>query len=84
MIADVSGMICDGAKPGCSLKIATALSSAWQCARLALRHVAAGSLDGIVDGDVEKTIENLGILGSRGMQETDGVILQMMVEKKNA
>ncbi len=84
MVADISGIICDGAKPGCSLKIATSLQSAWQCARLALHHVAAGGLDGIVDDDVEKTIHNLGTLGSAGMQTTDGVILQMMVDKKNA
>lgn len=84
MVADISGIICDGAKPGCSLKIATSLQSAWQCARLALHHVAAGGLDGIVDDDVEKTIHNLGTLGSAGMQTTDGVILQMMVEKKNS
>lgn len=81
MVADISGIICDGAKPGCSLKIATSLSSAWQCSRLALRHVAVGRLDGIVDGDVEQTIRNLGALGNDGMQVTDGVILNMMVKK---
>lgn len=79
MIADVSGIICDGAKAGCSLKIGTVVASAFQCAMLALRDYSAGDLDGIVSADVESTIHNLGILGSRGMADTDQVILDMMV-----
>lgn len=79
MIADVSGIICDGAKAGCALKIATVISSAYQCSLLALRDFGAGELDGIVRADVESSIRNLGELGNRGMSDTDRVILDMMV-----
>lgn len=79
MIADVSGIICDGAKAGCSLKIATVIASAFQCSMLALKNSSAGEMDGIVATDVENTIRNLGELGNRGMADTDRVILDMMV-----
>ncbi len=79
MIADVSGLICDGAKAGCALKIATVISGAFQCSVLALKNYSAGDLDGIVTNDVENTIRNLGELGNRGMVDTDKVILDMMV-----
>ena len=81
MIADISGLICDGAKSGCALKIASSVSSAIQCAQLALAGVGASPLDGIIAGDVEKTIRNLGNLGSEGMQSTDRVILDMLISK---
>ena len=81
MIADISGLICDGAKPGCALKIASSVASAMQCARLALAGVSAGNLDGIVTENVEKSIRNLGNLGNAGMEETDRVILDMMISK---
>ena len=79
MIADVSGIICDGAKAGCALKIATVIASAFQCAMLALKNYSAGELDGIVSDEVENAIRNLGELGNRGMADTDRVILDMMV-----
>lgn len=79
MVADVSGIICDGAKAGCALKIATVISSAYQCSLLALKNSGAGELDGIVGADVENSIRNLGVLGNRGMADTDRVILDMMV-----
>lgn len=79
MIADVSGIICDGAKAGCALKIGTVVASAFQCAMVARRNHSAGNLDGIVSDDVENAIRNLGELGNRGMIDTDRVILDMMV-----
>lgn len=79
MIADISGMICDGAKSGCALKIATSVAGAIQCAYLALEEVQAPGRDGIVCDDVERTIRNLGELGNAGMQTTDRVILNMML-----
>lgn len=80
MIADVSGLICDGAKAGCALKIATATAAAVQCARLAAQDVQVPGRDGIVNGNVEMSIRNLGILGSAGMEAADGVILDMMLQ----
>lgn len=81
MIADISGLICDGAKAGCALKIASSVASAMQCAQLAMACVTATGLDGIVAGDVEHSIRNLANLGSEGMNQTDKVILNMMIAK---
>lgn len=81
MIADVSGMICDGAKCGCALKIATAVSAAIQCAILAANNTEVSEHDGIIDECVEKTIRNLANIGNNGMVETDKVILDIMVCK---
>lgn len=77
MIADISGLICDGAKPNCALKIATSVGGAMQCVRLALEsaHTDDG---GIVEHGIERTIQNLGRLGSEGMGAADGVILDIM------
>lgn len=81
MVATASGIICDGAKAGCALKIASVVSSAFQCAALALNDSCAGGSDGIVEDDVEESIRNLGELGNRGMAGTDRVILDMMLCK---
>lgn len=81
MTASISGIICDGAKSGCALKVASVISSAFQCSVLALKDHAANRMDGIVSGNVENTIRNIGELGSRGMANTDQVILDMMVCK---
>ncbi|HNY26906.1 MAG TPA: L-serine ammonia-lyase, iron-sulfur-dependent, subunit alpha [Candidatus Sumerlaeota bacterium] len=81
MIANVSGMICDGAKEGCALKVATGVSAAVQAAILAQAGVTASANDGIIDNDVERTILNLATVGSKGMTETDRLILEIMVQK---
>lgn len=81
MIADISGLICDGAKAGCALKIATGVGAAVQCAQLAMAGGSADGHDGIVTGDVEQSIANLGELGARGMMTADRVILEMMMCK---
>lgn len=81
MVADISGLICDGAKAGCALKIATSVAGAIQCAYLALEEVEAPEGDGIVCESVEDTIRNLGNLGNNGMRATDHVILDMMLAK---
>jgi L-cysteine desulfidase len=83
MIADISGLICDGAKPGCALKIATSVSAATQCALLAVNNMEVSHMDGIVADCVEQSISNLGNLGSYGMRETDHVILDMMLQKNS-
>ncbi|MEA1974879.1 MAG: L-serine ammonia-lyase, iron-sulfur-dependent, subunit alpha [Bacillota bacterium] len=78
MIANVSGMICDGAKRGCSIKLATAASLSIINAELALKGSIVGAKNGIVNGLAEKTIRNLGILSREGMKITDSVILDIM------
>lgn len=82
MIGDVSGMICDGAKAGCALKLATAVNAAVQCASLAVSGVEISSNDGIIDKDVETTIRNLGNLCTFGMVDTDRIILDIMSNKQ--
>lgn len=82
MVADISGLICDGAKAGCALKIATSVAGAIQCAYLAVEGAQVPERDGIVCADVEETIHNLGNLGNKGMCVTDRVILDMMLEHK--
>ena len=82
MVADISGLICDGAKAGCALKIATSVAGAIQCAYLAVEGAQVPERDGIVCADVEETIHNLGDLGNKGMCVTDRVILNMMLENK--
>lgn len=82
MISDLSGMICDGAKETCALKIATGTNAAIQCANLAMNGISATSNDGIVSKDVEKTIESIETLIQNGFKTVDDTILNIMLEKK--
>lgn len=81
VVADVSGVICDGAKAGCSLKIATGISSAFRGSMLAMKNRSASALDGIVGRDPEASVDNLANLCNAGMSDTDRVILDMLVCK---
>lgn len=81
MIGNITGMVCDGAKVGCALKVASGVSSSIQSAVLALDGICISSHDGIIEDDIEKTIKNLGEIGSVGMQKTDRMILDIMVCK---
>jgi len=79
ILANVSGMICDGAKPSCAAKIASAVDAAFMGYYLARsqRFFAAG--DGIIKGNLEKTIQAVGTLGHKGMRQTDEEVLQIML-----
>ncbi len=81
MIGNITGMVCDGAKVGCAMKVASGVSSAIQSAVLALRGTCIPSTDGIIEDDIEKTVRNLGSIGSVGMQATDRMILDIMLCK---
>lgn len=81
MIGNITGMVCDGAKVGCAMKVASGVSSSIQSAMLALNDTTVTENDGIIDKDIEKTIRNLGRIGSKGMQATDEMILDIMVCK---
>lgn len=81
MIGNITGMVCDGAKVGCAMKVASGVSSAVQSAVLALGGICISSNDGIIEDDVEKSIQNLGRIGSVGMQNADKMILDIMVCK---
>ena len=81
MIANISGMICDGAKPGCALKVTSGVSTAIFSAYLAMQHSYANSTEGIVEDDIDRTICNLTRIGHDGMQVTDDLILDIMTHK---
>ena len=82
MIANITGMICDGAKPSCALKLATGVSTAIMSAMLAMQHRHVTSVEGIIDDDVDQSIRNLTAIGSLGMNETDRFVLDIMTNKK--
>lgn len=82
MISDLSGMICDGAKETCALKIATGTNAAIQCANLAMNGISATANDGIVAKNVEETIESIETLIQNGFKNVDDTILNIMLEKK--
>ena len=81
MIGNITGMVCDGAKVGCAMKVASGVSSALQSAVLAREGICISEHDGIIEKDIEKTVRNLGRIGSVGMQNTDNMILDIMVCK---
>ena len=81
MAGNITGMVCDGAKVGCAMKVASGVSCAVQSAVLALRGTCIPSTDGIIEDDVEKTIQNIGAIGSSGMKATDHMILDIMLCK---
>ncbi len=78
---DLAGVICDGAKAGCALKLATAAGTAVQAALFSLQGVKVSDTDGIIHGSPEATMKNIGILTTEGMIETDRTILKIMLEK---
>ena len=81
MVANLTGMICDGAKPSCSLKVTSGVSTAVLSAVLAIEQRHTTSLEGIIDDDVDKCIANLTNIGKNGMRETDKLILEIMTNK---
>lgn len=82
MIANITGMICDGAKPSCSLKVATGVSTAILSSMLAMDNETVSSVEGIIDNDVDQCIRNMTAIGNEGMTATDPLVLQMMTHKK--
>lgn len=80
MVANLSGMICDGAKAGCALKLASAASAAVQSAIIAKQECYVPPMNGIVGSKVEQSIQNLGKISDKGMSVTDKVIINVMDE----
>jgi L-cysteine desulfidase len=83
MIANLAGMVCDGAKPSCALKVSSGVSTAVLSAMLAVQNHSVSSVEGLIEDDVDRCIHNLTRLGSVGMQETDKMVLDIMTHKKN-
>jgi L-cysteine desulfidase len=82
MIANLTGMICDGAKPSCSLKITSGVSTALLSALLAMEGKCVSSSEGIVDDCVDKSIHNLTSIGADAMCKTDDMVLNIMTSKE--
>ncbi len=81
MIANLTGMICDGAKPSCALKLTSGVSTAVLSAMLAMQQKCVSSVEGIIDDDVDKSIHNLTSIGAEAMNETDRKVLDIMIHK---
>ena len=82
MIANLAGMVCDGAKPSCALKVSSGVSTAVLSAMLAVQNHSVTSTEGLIEDDVDRCIRNLTRLGSVGMQETDKMVLDIMTHKQ--
>lgn len=83
VIGDIAGMICDGAKLGCSLKVATGVRTALNSAILGMSNICVNDYEGINGAKVEDSFKNLGTLVLGGMKEVDKSILKVMLEKEN-
>lgn len=81
MIANLTGMICDGAKPSCALKLTSGVSTAVLSAMLAMQGNCVSSVEGIIDDDVDRSIRNLVSIGADAMNETDRLVLDIMTHK---
>ena len=81
MCSNLTGMMCDGAKQGCALKVYSGVSAAVQAALLSMRGIKTNN-DGIIEDDIEKTIRNVGLIGTAGMEQTDRTILEIMTQKE--
>ena len=82
MVANLTGMICDGAKPACAMKISSGVATAVMSAMLAMNGKCVTSSEGLVSEDIDITLRNLTSIGREAMQETDRLVLKIMVEGK--
>lgn len=82
MIANLTGMLCDGAKPSCALKIASGVSTAVLSAVLSMEGKCVSAAEGIVDDSVDRTIHNLTSIGAEAMCQTDHMVLDIMTHKQ--
>jgi L-cysteine desulfidase len=83
MAANLTGMICDGGKIGCALKLASAAGAALMSAQLAIDNIVVHESNGIVASSAEETIQNIGLIANQGMVQANKVILDIMTAKQN-
>ena len=83
MIANLTGMICDGAKPSCSLKISFGSVNSYPFCNASMEGKHVTSAEGIIDEDVDKSIRNLTSIGKEAMCNTDDMVLNIMTHKCN-
>ncbi|MBQ9904104.1 MAG: serine dehydratase subunit alpha family protein [Synergistaceae bacterium] len=80
-LANVGGIVCDGAKPSCAAKIASSVHAAILAHHMSMNHEQFMGGEGFVEEDVERTIKNMGYIGKIGMKETDREILNVMIDR---
>lgn len=83
LINTIAGMVCDGAKPSCALKMSTGVYSAFVSARLAMQNHVVDSTDGIAEADLDCSVRNLARLGHDGMDQADDMVLDIMTHKQS-
>lgn len=81
MIANLAGMVCDGAKPSCALKVSSGVSTAVLSAILAIQNKYVTNVEGLIEDDVDRCIHNLTRIGVQGMEEIDRTVLDIMTHK---
>lgn len=81
MVANLTGMICDGAKPSCAMKISSGVSTAMMSAMMAMEGHCVSCAEGIIDDDVDRTVRNLTSIGREAMRATDLYVLDIMTCK---
>ena len=83
MIGDISGIICDGAANSCAMKVSTSITSAYKSVLMALDDMQVTGDEGIVEHNIDRSINNLCNIASRSMQYTDRQVIEIMVSKPN-
>jgi len=84
MVGNVPGMLCDGAKAGCALKVSTCISAATQSAVLAIQGISIQATDGIIETEATKSVDNFCKLANEGSAVADRIILDTLLEKTRA
>ncbi|MBE3575570.1 MAG: serine dehydratase subunit alpha family protein [Firmicutes bacterium] len=82
VMASTAGLICDGAKESCSLRVGTAAADAYLAAVFSLNGIGIRAPQGVAGGPIERTVENIGRLNREGMAGVDPVILGIMGEEQ--
>ncbi|BBF04814.1 hypothetical protein NTHiID1_02360 [Haemophilus influenzae] len=81
MIGDISGIICDGAANSCAMKVSTSVASGYKSVLMAMDETHVTGNEGIVEHDLDRTIDNLCAIASKSMQHIDRQVIEIMVSK---
>ncbi|MBE2896208.1 serine dehydratase subunit alpha family protein [Pasteurellaceae bacterium HPA106] len=81
MIGDISGIICDGAANSCAMKVSTSVSSGYKAVLMAMDNTHVTGNEGIVEFDIDASINNLCAIASRSMLHTDKQVIEIMSNK---
>lgn len=81
MIGDISGIICGGAANSCAMKVSTNVASGYESVLMAMDETHVTGNEGIVEHDLDRTIDNLCAIASKSMQHIDKQVIEIMVSK---